>query len=89
VIGRFGDFAFASRRQRTSAVPSRAVSGISLLMPAWVTGIGRQCEYAEAPRSRPWRAKALASDGGLLAWLRAGAAGHYVKTSVMRSFGAS
>jgi hypothetical protein len=41
-------------------------------MPAY----GRQREYAEAPRSRPWRAKAFESNGGLLAWLRAGAAGN-------------
>jgi hypothetical protein len=40
-----------------------------------MTGTGRQRKYAEAPRSRPWRAKALASNSGLLAWLRAGAPG--------------
>jgi len=44
---------------------------------------GRQREYAEAPGSRHWRAKALASNGGLLASLRTGAPGQ-VRTFKVR-----
>ena len=51
-------------------------------------GFGRQREYAEAPGSRPWRAKALASNVGLLAWLRTDADGQYLPLRAGR-FGAS
>ena len=77
-------FNLKSQPTRHAAASSRPDSGLSR-----TTATGRQREYAEAPGSRPWRAKALTSNGGFLARLRAGVPGHLLSYAIGSSAAAA